>query len=81
MQGEQSSVQQAAARNLLPGIECMATSHAADLRQYIFNSTAQTIPSRSIALVGQARMQDRLQGDGNRSTPVLKYKCTHQEVA
>jgi hypothetical protein len=39
------------------------------------DAAAQTIASRSIAVVGQARMQAGLQGNGNRSTPVLNYEC------
>lgn len=38
-------------------------------------AAAQTIAGRAIAVVGQARMQAGLQGNGNRSTPVLNYEC------
>jgi hypothetical protein len=36
---------------------------------------AQTIAARAVAIVGQARMQAGLKGNGNRSTPVLNYEC------
>lgn len=39
------------------------------------NTAAQTIASRSIAVVGQARMQAGLLGNGNKATPVLNYEC------
>jgi hypothetical protein len=38
-------------------------------------AAAQTIASRAVAVVGQARTQAGLQGNGNRSTPVLNYEC------
>ena len=39
------------------------------------DAASQMMTSRSIAVVGQARMQAGLQGNGNRSTPVLNYEC------
>lgn len=39
------------------------------------DTAAQTIAARAVAVVGQARMQAGLQGNGNRSTPVLNYEC------
>lgn len=38
-------------------------------------AAAQTIASRSVAVVGQARMQAGMQGNGGKSTPVLNYEC------
>lgn len=36
---------------------------------------AQTVASRAIAVVGQARMQAGIQGNGSKATPVLAYEC------
>lgn len=36
---------------------------------------AQTLASRVVAVVGQARIQAGMQGNGSRSTPVLNYEC------
>ena len=38
-------------------------------------AAAQSIASRAIAVVGQARMQAGIQGNGGKSTPVLNYEC------
>jgi hypothetical protein len=36
---------------------------------------AQTVASRAVAVVGQARMQAGIQGNGSKATPVLNYEC------
>lgn len=36
---------------------------------------AQALASRAIAVVGQARMQAGIQGNGSKATPVLNYEC------
>lgn len=38
-------------------------------------SAAQTVASRAVAVVGQARMQAGIQGNGSKATPVLNYEC------
>ncbi|WP_428507383.1 hypothetical protein [Roseateles sp.] len=41
----------------------------------ICEAAAQTIASRAISVVGQARMQAGIQGNGGKSTPVVNYEC------
>jgi len=38
-------------------------------------AAAQTVASRAIAVIGQARMQAGIQGNGGKATPVLNYEC------
>ena len=38
-------------------------------------AAAQTIASRAIAVVGQARIQAGIQRNDGKSTPVLNYEC------
>jgi len=36
---------------------------------------AQTVAARTIAVVGQARIQSGIQGSGQKASPVLNYEC------
>lgn len=38
-------------------------------------AAAQTIAGRAVAVVGHARMQAGMQGNGGKSTPVLNSEC------
>ncbi|MCA6218560.1 hypothetical protein KGA65_18630 [Ideonella sp. B7] len=38
-------------------------------------AAAQTLTSRAVAVVGQARMQGGIQGNSAKSTPVLNFEC------
>lgn len=39
------------------------------------DAAAQTIATRTVAVVGQARMQAGIPGNAGKSTPALNYEC------